>query len=127
MCPSTIKRYDTSANYVAGDAPHLGDFAFERIEAELRNSHLREFYGRIRDRYEHPHQPITDEQKREVNLGVLHLHYQMLNTLHPWLRASAAISYLVGFALLAIPSLKVFGRVFLILWDLLGTYGWSIL
>jgi hypothetical protein len=115
-CPWQVKNYGTSAAYVGGERPNLGDFAMEVIENTLRNSQYQQRYRYIRDRYEHvPGPPITPEEKTEIDKAVLHLYFEYLNLSYPPPRWLAFVAFVIGFICLLIPSIKVFFTVCLIL------------
>jgi hypothetical protein len=130
LCPEQVKHYDNSAAYVGGDGPSIKDFAFEPIEEELRNSSYKDEYRRIRDRYEldggGKPRAISEEEKRQVNNGVLHLYFRYRDNLHPKVRLVVFISYVMGFLCLMIPSLGVFFRVVRILWNIVTISPWSV-
>lgn len=117
-CPAKVKHYGDPAAFAGGDGPSTKDFAFERIETELKNSAYRMELKTIHDRYG-PAQ--TNEQKSQVNNSVLHLYFEYLDNLHPLMRWIAFLSYAIGFICLMIPSLGVFFRVVDILWSALTT------
>ena len=84
FCPTQVKSYGSSAGYVTGDGPSIKDFAFEPIEEQLRNSPYEGQYQRIRARYEGrgvaaKFGTLTDEQKEQINNGVLHLYFEYLD------------------------------------------------
>jgi hypothetical protein len=119
FCPAGVKFYGSPNAYVAGIQESVKDFAFEELEDELRKSDYKRDYIRIRERYEKtnpPNLPLTDEQKAQVNNGILHLYYKYLNSKYPFARAVLAALYLIGFGCLLYPSLGVFWRVSKILY-----------
>jgi hypothetical protein len=125
-CPAEVKYYGSSAAYVRGDGPSLGDFAMEEIERLLRESRYRPDYVRIRDRYEPPDtvhtKPITDEQKRQVDNGVLHLYFRYLNNSHPNMIWLTLCCYVLGTVCLGTASIDIFLRVTAILLGVIETW-----
>ncbi|MCK1328637.1 hypothetical protein IVB57_09570 [Bradyrhizobium sp. CW9] len=118
FCPGEVSYYTTSSAYVRGDGPGIKDFVFEEIENKLRASVLNAAYHKLRDRYERNTYAITDEQKAEINNGILHLYFRLLNYSWPPIRYLVALFYLVGFVCLLFPSLGVFWKVLQVLWKL---------
>jgi len=124
-CPDIVKRYPSSAAFVGGDGPSIGEYASGIIEEEIRqSSHLDEL-GRIRKRFESrlPMRDIDEEfaeQRRRINNAVLHLYFDVLDTSRPLARLFVSAAFLVGFSLLLIPSLQVFSRVVAILFGIKG-------
>jgi hypothetical protein len=118
-CPTEVKYYGSSAAYVGGDGPSLGDFAMEEIEKVLRESKYQAEYRKIRERYEPNDVPdlklITDDQKRQIDNGVLHLYFRCLNNSHRTMRWLTLLCYGFGTACLLIASIDVFIRVTAIL------------
>jgi hypothetical protein len=133
VCPVIIKRYDSSATYVREEAEHLGDIVIADIEERLRTSpHSTKQYKIIRDRYDGPgiDRGESKEQAearlnsaKNFNLAVLHTYYDLLNQSHPLARLLTLSCYVVGFFLLAIPSVQVFLRVAALLWTTFWTQG----
>lgn len=138
VCPVIVKRYDSSTTYVREEAEHLGDIFFEDLESQLRASDtFNKKYKRIRDRYDVPDAGSLvaggslvappdlsfETRKKETNLAVLHTYYDYLNQSYPLARLIALCCYVLGFALLAIPSIQVFFRVAAILWTTLWAHG----
>jgi hypothetical protein len=129
LCPPGVKFYGSPNAYVAGVQGSVKDFAFEEIEDELRKSYYKRDYIRIRERYEKtnpPNSPITDQQKVEVNNGILHLYYKYLNSKYPFARAVLAALYLIGFGCVLYPSLGVFWRVSKILCRTVINQAWAL-
>jgi len=119
LCPTEVKYYGSSAAYVRGDGPSLGDFAMEEIERVLRESKYKAEYSKIRGRYEPKDvvssEPITADHKRQVDNGVLHLYFRCLNNSHCTMRWLTLLCYGFGTACLLIASIDVFIRVTAIL------------
>lgn len=113
LCPSEIKYYGTPAGYVGGDGRNIGDFAFEPIEKILRKSAYCSDYERIRARYEPG--VLTEQQKDQINNGILHLYFEYLNNSHAVMRLTTSVLFAFGFLCLSIPSLQIFYRVTAIL------------
>ncbi len=119
-CPDIVKRYPSSAAFVGGDGPSIGEYALGNIEEEIRQSSYLDELGRIRKRFETrpPMRDIDkefDEQRRRIINAVLHLYFTVWNTSRPLARLFVSAPFLVGFSLLLIPSLQVFSRVVAIL------------
>jgi hypothetical protein len=129
--PPQIKQYASGAAYVGGDGPHLGHFAMEEIENSLRGMmpYIPQ-YQRIRNRNRDAEMDkvfTTRDDIKEINFGLLHLHFRALNECHPLWRLIAAIVYALGFLMLLIPAARVTWRVASILLHLLSHYGWGVL
>lgn len=114
LCPREIKYYGSSAAYVRGDGPSLGDFAMEEIEDDLRESQYKDRYLVIRGRYEgsggHPKIP-TDAQKQQIDNGILHLYFEKINNSWAVLRLLTLGLFASGTVCLLVPSLEIFFRI----------------
>jgi predicted membrane channel-forming protein YqfA (hemolysin III family) len=114
FCPNEVKHYGSASAYVRGDGPSLRGFVINDIGKLLETSAQRdrlevssnELHEKSRRDVE-----ITDEDFDRYRIEVLHLHFEYLNSSHGAARAICFWSYVVGFGLLAIPSLIVFKRV----------------
>jgi hypothetical protein len=116
FCPGEVSYYTTASAYVRGDGPGIKDLVYEEIEDELKSSILQKRYIKLRDRHEQSFEPITEQQKEEVNNGVLHLYFRLRNCSWPGIRHLVAVLYAVGFVCLLFPSLGVFWKVLHVLW-----------
>lgn len=123
-CPNAVKYYGSANAYVSAVKDVSGDFPMVDIEKAFTHNNDKFFkeYWEIRDRYKKTNpagQSETDDQKRQMYLGYLHLYYRYLDELHPISRVIVAILYSIGFVCLLIPSAGVFWRVCQILWQTL--------
>lgn len=119
FCPADVKYYGTPNAYVLGDGQALKDFELEKIETLLKRSKA---YSaevmRMRNRYERlGGPPITDDQKRTIDNGLLHLYFRYQNNSRFLWRWLAGLAYAIGFVCLLIPSAGVFWRVIKIIVD----------
>lgn len=96
FCPSVIKRFASSTDFISFTYPHLTDTEFRLVDEELRQE-LRQ-----------PLPPILEKNERSE---VLTLFFITKNTCRAWARWSAFILYVLGFGVLSIPTLNVFYRV----------------
>ena len=54
---------------------------------------------------------LTDEDRERYRIENLHLYFDFLNSSYPAARMLVLLFYVIGFSLLAIPSMDVFVRV----------------
>jgi hypothetical protein len=127
FCPNEIKHYGSAAAFVQGDGPSLRGFVMNDIQlliakTEPYKAKLEELsldLSRKSDR-----DGIDDGDRERYRIENLHLYFDYLNFGHPSVRKAVFWSYVVGFVLLAIPSLEVFGKVMWLLMKLIvGIFG----
>lgn len=113
FCPNEVKHYGSASAYVQGDGPSLRGFVIDDIGRLLESSAQRPRLVIISDALQEKIRRgmPPDEDFDKYRIEVLHLHFEYLNSSHPIARAVCFWSYLIGFGLLAIPSLIVFIRV----------------
>jgi hypothetical protein len=96
FCPAEVKAYGHVTPFVLDAVRSMKDFEYEKLENKLRESQYRAQYARMRDRYERGGSIITDEQKVNVNNGVLHLYFAWLNNSWWIARWLTGLCYLLG-------------------------------
>lgn len=114
FCPNEVKHYGSASAYVQGDGPSLRGFVIDDIGKLLENSAQRRRLQIISDALQERVQrgiEVTDEHLERYRIEMLHLHFEYLNSSHRIARAICLWSYVIGFGLLAIPSIIVFKRV----------------
>lgn len=114
FCPNEVKHYGSASAYVRGDGPSLRGFVINDIGELLEKSNQRARLEIISTELHDKKRSggvITDDDYERYRIEVLHLHFDYLNSSHPVARAICFGSYVVGFGLLAIPSLIVFKNV----------------
>jgi hypothetical protein len=125
-CPQEIKRYGSSAEYVAGEEPFMSDRTMGILQTRLRigDEIAREDYTAYRE--DHETRPVSDDpevrRQRVLNLQRIHmnLYFEMLDRSCPDARWATAVCYFVGIGLLLIPSAMVFWQVMRVLGHKVG-------
>jgi hypothetical protein len=114
FCPNEVKHYGSAAAFVQGDGPSLRGFVMSDIQLlvakiEPYKTKLEEISTEMHHK---KHSEGLDSNDRErYRIENLHLYFDFLNLSHPMVRSAVLWAYIVGFGLLAIPSLEVFGKV----------------
>jgi hypothetical protein len=117
LCPNVVKYYGSASAYVQGDGPSLRGFVINDIAMLLEDTEQGDTLKALSSelRMKSATSAITAEDTERYRIEILHLHFDHLNKTHAVGRAICFWSYVVGFGLLAIPSLTVFTRVIIIL------------
>jgi hypothetical protein len=131
-CPQIVKRYGTGGAFAGGDGRFYGLFGIHVIRDTLVSEGYEEAVVEIERRYSHPlpqdGRPPSDEETYQLRNAFLHLYFSYLNRSGPAWCWISAILYACGFAILIVPSIKVFWRVLVILSALMMSHGlWSFL
>jgi hypothetical protein len=113
LCPNEVKHYGSASAYVQGDGPSLRGFVIDDIAMSLENTKQGKKLKALSDelRIKSAGSAITEKDAERYRTEILHLHFEYLNIVHPIGRGVCFWSYVLGFSLLAIPSLLVFKRV----------------
>jgi hypothetical protein len=103
LCPREVKQYGSPTDYIAGVAPHLSSVEEERVrdavEMELaKRSPTTGALDSILD-------SRTDKRK------LLQDHFDLCNRLDPTARSVVGACYIIGAAILFVPTVDVFLRV----------------
>src|SRR6266478_1435957 len=125
-CSNEVKKYGTSSAYVGGDGASIKDYALEPFEKFLAKSSYGDEYHKLRNRFESLDTVPFEESKQQIHNGILHLNFWSANYSYPIARLIVAMSYVMGFVCLAIPSIGVFFRVVRILWNVVRTVPLSL-
>jgi hypothetical protein len=124
LCPRIIKKYGTPIEYIAGDRDHIGRAEFDEVQRVLEDSSnplIVSRYKSVDIRYLQNEERILPAEWPEAKSDILTIHFDMLNMQHPIWRKIVAGIYIVGFSVLSIPSLSVFGKVsFLLLFSFIA-------
>ncbi len=117
FCAREIRNYGSSAEYVAQERAHLSrpgramiSHFLDKNDRAQYDSFLKNLYG-----YGEHGKPtlVTEDEKFLPDL--LDYHFGFLNGTYPPVRVLIATLYALGFIALAIPSLKIFAKVTLLL------------
>ena len=125
FCPNEVKHYGSAAAFVQGDGPSLRGFVMNDIQLliakiEPYKTKLEELSRDLslkRDR-----DGLDEGDTERYRIENLHLYFDYLNLSHPAIRTAVIWAYVVGFGLLAIPSLEVFGKVIWLLIKLIAGF-----
>jgi hypothetical protein len=124
-CPGVIKRHPSAGEYIANEGHYLGEYGVREMEIALAqtNHDFDDFRQRIRNRISQDYSP--QEALTEIKNASLFARYNAENQRYPFLRPVIASFYLVGFIILLIPAIRVFGKVSSVLFGLIEKYGIS--
>jgi hypothetical protein len=102
-CPREVKEYPSASAYLIGETESLGETALSAISSRLSRSDMKEDYQKVMNYYA--------GRPTEYRKELLRLNFDFLNTRHRSVRILSAISYIIGFLCLGVPSAQVFVRV----------------
>jgi hypothetical protein len=122
FCPNEVKHYGSAAAFVQGDGPSLRGFVMNDIQLLIAKT--KPYKTKIEElsydlSLKSDRDGLDDGDRERYRIENLHLYFDYLNLRHPGFRSAAFWAYVIGFGLLAIPSLEVFGKVMWLLMKLI--------
>jgi hypothetical protein len=123
FCPNEVKHYGSAAAFVQGDGPSLRGFVMNDIQVLIAK--IEPYKTKIEElSYDLSRKSdltgLDDSDRERYRIENLHLYFGYLNLSHLGVRSAVFWAYIMGFGLLAIPSLEVFLKVMWLLMKLIA-------
>lgn len=106
FCPREVKAFSDATEYLAATEQNISRIELNKLMAEIDG-----------DNY-NPHKTLD---LKSVPL-YLQQHYDIQNRLYPKWRRTVSVLYLLGAAILVVPSVDVFVRVFIVMFRQFGLF-----